>query len=450
LVVVGGGISGLAGARAALEAARRAGVGLDVVVLESTERLGGKLWTEDVDGVRVEWGPDSFMAHKPRGVGLVEELELADELVPVSADARQGFVLRGGELRPIPPGMVMGVPVTARGLQAAVRSGLLTASGAARAALEPGLPPLREPNEPTVARLARRRLGREAADHLVEPLIRGVFGAPGAEIGAWSAFPQARGARSLALALRRSRSGAPAFLGLRGGFGLLVEALVAELPEDSVRSGAPVNAITPDGAGFVVHSEACDVGADAVLLAAPAPASGALLADVAPASSRALAAVRYGASAVAILRYPQGSLGRAPDGSGYLVDPAEGLSHAACSWFSSKWPHAVGGGADVLRPIVTDPSALALPDEDLMDHVVREVGTVMRPRTDPDLFRMIRWSSSLPVFGQGHGERIRTAVDALPPFVAVAGAFLGAVGVPDCIASGEDAARRLVGALAAR
>jgi len=448
-VAVGGGIAGLSGARAALDAARRAGVDLDVVVLEASERAGGKLWTEEVDGLRVEWGPDSLLAHKPRGVGLIQELGLAGGLVPVSPEARRGFVLRAGELRPIPAGTIMGVPVAAAALRAAVRSGLLTAPGAARAALEPLLPPARDATEPTVAELARRRLGGDAADHLIEPLVRGVFGGPGAEVGAWSAFPQAEGRRSLTLALRRSRGGPPRFVALRGGFGRLVDALVAALPPDAVRTGIAAGSIEPVDHGFVVRSGDGDVLADAVLLTAPAPGSAELLAEVSPTSSSALAAVRYGASAVVVLRYAHGALGRSMDGSGYLVDPDEGLAVAACSWFSAKWPHAAGGAdGAVLRPIVTDPAALAVPDGDLVERVVREVGTTMRARRDPDVVRMIRWERSLPVFGPGHRQRIRSAVAALPSHVALAGAFLGAVGIPDCVASGEEAARHLVGALA--
>jgi oxygen-dependent protoporphyrinogen oxidase len=152
---------------------------------------------------------------------------------------------------------------------------------------------------------------------------------------------------------------------------------------------------------------------------------------------------------VIVLRYPEGSLVRTVDGSGFLVDPDEGLATAACSWYSSKWPHLTGGRT-VLRAVVTDPRRLEATDDDLTSHVAHEVGRVMGAKAEPDLVQLHRWDQALPVFAPGHQDRIRQALAELPDRIAVAGAFLGAVGVPDCIESGEAAARRLVSALAAR
>jgi len=446
-VVVGAGIAGLAGARAAIAEARRAGIDVRLTVMEAGERAGGKLWTEEADGVTVEWGPDSFLAAKPRGRGLAEELGVG--LVPVALGTRRAFLLRGDRLRPLPGGLVMGVPTTGGALRAAVRGGLLSVAGAARAAIEPLIPgrPIGEPDEPAAA-VARRRLGREAASRLVEPLLRGVFGAPGSEIGVRSAFPQAAGNRSLVRSLRRRPGGGAQFLGIRGGFGRLVDAVVATLPEGSVRTGAPVAAIRPAaGDRYEVVTDGSAEPADAVLVAAPAGAAAAMLSGIAPEASAPLRDMRYAASAVVILRYPAGSAIRTLDGSGYLVDPEEGGAVAACSWFSSKSPDLAGGRV-VLRAVVTDAGRLAAPDNELRDLVAAEVSRTMGARTDPDLVRMRRWEQALPVFGPGHGDRVRDALSALPDGIALAGASLGAVGVPDCIESGESAARTLIGRLA--
>ena len=142
-----------------------------------------------------------------------------------------------------------------------------------------------------------------------------------------------------------------------------------------------------------------------------------------------------------------GVLGRPLDGSGYLVDPAEGGAVAACSWLSAKWPHLQGPGT-WMRAICTDPAALAAPDAELRSRAATEVNEAMSARAEPDIVRMARWDPALPVFTPGHRELIARALDALPPGVAIAGAHLGAVGIPDCVASGEEAARRLVAVLA--
>jgi oxygen-dependent protoporphyrinogen oxidase len=458
LVVIGAGIAGLAGARAARVEAERAGLELEVVVLEASDRPGGKLWTERIDGLTVEWGPDAFLAAKPRGRELAAELGL--DLVPIAPGGRRAFLLQRGELRPIPEGLVMGVPTTAGAAWRAMRDGLLPVAGALRAAVEPLLPGgvIGEPDQPA-RDVVRRRLGRSAAVRLVEPLLRGVFGAPGSEIGVRSAFPQAFGSRSLARALRRPPStarlqpaggvdgGGAQFLAVGGGFGAMVDALVESLPEGAVRTGAAALGLkTGDDGRFVVGTSGGDEPADAVLVSTTATRAADLLATVSPAVSEAFRGIRYGSSAVVVLRFPPGSLVRTTDGSGFLVDPEEGLAIAACSWFSSKWPHLTGDDV-VLRAVVTDPTHLAAGDEVLRDRVAAEVGRVMGAKTEPDLVRTRRWDEALPIFGPGHHDRIERALTALPDRVAVTGAHLGAVGIPDCIASGESAARALVESL---
>jgi oxygen-dependent protoporphyrinogen oxidase len=340
----------------------------------------------------------------------------------------------------------MGVPTSVGAARRAVRAGLLSRGGGLRAAIEPLLPgrPIGEPDEPA-ATVVRRRLGDEAATRLVEPLLRGVFGAPGSEVGVRSALPRTIGHRSLARALRTPATPGDRspFLALRGGFGTLVDALVAALPEGTIRTRTPAGAVTAAGDGF-------DVGgltADAVLLTAPAPITAEAIDEVAPRAAETLRAVRYSASAVVVLRFPPDSMTRTLDGSGFLVDPDEGLAMAACSWFSSKWPHLTGDRV-VLRAVVTDPALLKADDDALVKRVAAQVGRVMGARTEPDLLRIHRWNEALPVFAPGHQARIADAVSALPDRLAVAGAFLGGVGIPDCIESGETAALGLVDALA--
>jgi oxygen-dependent protoporphyrinogen oxidase len=341
----------------------------------------------------------------------------------------------------------MGVPTTVGAARRAVGAGMLSWAGGVRAAVEPLLPgrPIGDPDEPA-ATVVGRRLGREAAVRLAEPLLRGVFGAPSTEVGVRSAYPRAVGHRSLARALRppARTSDEPQFLALRGGFASLVEALAASLPPGAIRTATPVGPVTaPDDGGF-------DVGglrADAVLLTAPAGATAASLVRIAPEAAATLREVRYGGSAVVVVEFPADALVRTLEGSGFLVDPEDGLSIAACSWYSSKWPHLTGGRT-VLRAVVTDAGHLQADDDLLARRAAAEMGRVMGARSEPKLVRMRRWDRALPIFAPGHHDRIRRALGELPEHVGMAGAFLGAVGIPDCIEAGEAAARRLVTALA--
>jgi len=447
LVVVGGGIAGLAAARAARATARTEGLALDVTLLEASDRLGGKVMTEPVDGVPLDWGPDSFLAVKPRGRELAEELGLGSDVVRTGPAAGRAYLVVGGDLRAMPAGLVMGVPARLSALVEAVRRGILSPLGALRAAVEP-LVTKAMPREASAGTVARARLGPEAADRLVAPLVRAVFGAPADEVAAETAFPWATGRSSLRpSAAARPRSDGATFLGIRGGMGRLVDALVNDLDDVEMRTGCPAQSIDRGEGRYAVRAGGAVLEADAVILATTAPEAATLLRTVAPQASRSLASVDYSASAVVLMRFAHGTLGRPLDASGYVVAPDEEGVVTACSFLPAKWPNLRAPAGVWLRAVVTDSDALALPDEGLKHRVAIEVGATMRARGGAEPVLMRRWWRALPVYAPGHGRRIAAARAGLPRHIALAGAYVDGVGLPDCIRTGEEAARALVRAL---
>ena len=445
LVVVGGGVAGLAGARAAMAAAAEAGIDLEVTALEAEPRLGGKVRTERIDGVPLEWGPDSFLSSKPQGRELADELGLGQDLVGTGPQAGRVYLLMGGRLRLLPRGLAMGIPAGIGPLAAAVRSGVLGPASAVRAALEPLLGRRTATQGATVGEVAVARLGRRAAERLVDPLVQGVFGAPAREVGLAEALPWAAGHRSLTMAAAGRPAGeAPSFLSIRGGMDRLIERLAAALAD--IQSGTPATSVSVSGRTMRVKAGSRSVKADAVLLAVPAPAAAVLLEGSFPEAARALAGITYSASAVVLLRFPEDSLRRPMDASGYLVASGEGGAVAACSWIPTKWPHLAD--ETWLRAVVTDPRALALADDVLRHRAAAEVAGTMGASRPPDRILMARWPQALPVYRPGHADRVRAARGALPNTVALAGAYLEGVGLPDCIRTGETSARDLVRALA--
>lgn len=453
LAVVGGGVAGLAGARAALAAAEAAGMDLSVTVLEGEDRLGGKVRTEDVGGVPLEWGPDAFLAEKPRGRELAEELGLGPDLVGTGPLADRAYLRMGGRLRRLPRGLALGVPTGPVALVGAVTSGILGPGAAMRAALEPLVPRERSRDRPA-SEVARRRLGRQAADRLVGPLVEGVYGAPAGEVSFDAGFPAFRGRRSLVLAMaRRRRPDGPAFLSVRGGMGRLVTRLADDLVARgaAVRTGCRVAGLAAAEGRFALLTPDGVEEADAVLLATPAPAASRLLRQASPGAAYALGWIRFRPSAVVLLRYAAGTLGQPLDGSGFLVAPGEGLAVTACTWLSAKWPHLIpegsGSGGVWLRAVVTRFDALGLPDAELRRRVEHEVREAMQGSTRAETVRLHRWGEALPVYAPQHRRRVAAAERALPPRAAVAGASYRGVGLPDCIAGGEQAGRGLVASL---
>jgi oxygen-dependent protoporphyrinogen oxidase len=442
VVVIGGGITGLT---AAFEL-RRSPDPPAVTVLEAGDRLGGKILTTPFAGLpAVDAGPDSVLARVPWAVELLRQLDLGDELVaPAIGKAALWW---HGQLHPIPPGLVLGVPT---GLPALARSRLLSWPGKARAAIEPLLP--RTDGDDDLGLTVRRRFGAEVYDRLVGPLVGSINAADPSRISLAASAPQVAEAaarrRSLLLALRAQRpagTGAPIFLTHPRGLGHVVHRLAIALRDDgvSLRVGQPAGTLSHDGERFRVGGMA----ADAVVLAVPADAAAAALDEVAPAAVARLRAIRYASVAMVTLALPAAGVGRKLDGSGYLVPAADQRHITACSWASSKWAHLDRPGQVVLRASLGrdgDERALDLDDEGLVAATVDDLRRHLGLRADPVEVRVTRWPRSFPQYEPGHLDRVADIEAHLPAGVVVAGSSFRGIGIASCIRQGRQAARATV------
>ncbi len=442
LVIIGGGIAGLAAARQARAQAAAARSTLRITLLEASPQLGGKLRTIEADGVPLELGADSFLAAKPAAADLARDLGL--ELMAPGPLASRTYLLLGGELRPLPRGLAMGVPTGVLPLLGAVRGGIIGPLAAARAGIEPLIPRGAAP-DPTVAEVTERRLGRQVARRLVAPLVSGIFGAPADEVSMAAAFPAFAEQRSLVLAMARRPKGnrhAPTFLTPRGGLSTFVDALTSSLEGVDIRTDAAVDSVSRNGDGFSVATGGDTVYADAVVVTTPATTTARILANTASETAAALAPIRYSASAVALLRYRPGTIGRTLDASGYLVAPEDRRAVAACTWLTAKWPHHPWDDPWV-RAMVTDLEPLAQDDETLAAAIADEVSETLSASEPADI-RLHRWEQALPIYAPGHRDRIESAVATLPAGLALAGAAYAGLGIPDCIANGTSAAHSAI------
>jgi oxygen-dependent protoporphyrinogen oxidase len=452
-VVVGGGIAGLAAARR-LEAVLPTA---EVVLVEQDERLGGKVATERVDGFVIEAAPDSFLSRKPRGVGLCEELGLGGELVGRRPESERTFVRRGAELHPLPSGLTGMIPTN---LDALAESELLSPEGRARLAAEVDVPVGGEGDE-SIASFVSRRLGREAYEAFVEPLMTGIYGGDGEQLSLEATFPQLRalelehGSLIEGLSAQPAQSAAlPPFVTLRAGMDELVGALTRRLRRTRLVTGRPVGAVSRAGDGYRVELDGGDaLETQAVVVAAPAFATAEMLSGLDDELAAAHQEIPYSSSVIVTFGLREEDVSHPLDGYGYVVPRVEGADVLACTWTSRKWEGRAPDGALLIRVYAGrfgGPDLTTETDEDLVRLALDEL-SLLGIDAGPILTRVQRWPRGMPQYVLGHAERLARIEAALTDLsgLAVAGAAYRGVGIPDCIRSGEDAAESAAHALTA-
>ena len=457
VVVVGGGIAGLAAARRLTALTP----GVPVTLVEREPCLGGKLRTERSDGFVIEAGPESFLAAKPRGAALCRELGLGDQLQGVNPTPG-AFVLAGGRLHRLPEGLSGLVPTR---LGPLARSTLLSPGGKARLALDLVLPPRRGDDDESVAAFVERRLGRGAYARLVEPLLTGIYAGDGRQLSLAATFPHLRAAERAhgslikgALATRHAAVGngtrdvarprPSPFLTPIAGAGAIVEALTGRLDDAGARvlTGRAAEALRREGDAYAVVLDGGErLMAAAVVLATPAFAAARLLAGLDPLAAAYLGAIPHVSTAVVTLAYRRADVPHPLDGSGYVVPWGEGRGVTACTWTSAKWANRVPAGQALFRVFVGragQQAALAGSDDDLIRLARAELRAVLGVAAPPLLTRVARWPDGMPQYTLGHLDRVRAVESRLAawPGLVLAGAAYRGVGIPDCIASGEAAA----------
>jgi oxygen-dependent protoporphyrinogen oxidase len=442
-VVIGAGIAGLAAARRLERLVPEA----ELVVVERDRVAGGKLRTERVDGFVIEDAADSFLSRKERGVGLVEELGLGDELIARRPEHHRTYVRRGGDLLPLPEGLTGMIPSN---LDALERSALLSPEGYERFQAEVDVPVAPGDADESVASFVSRRFGREAYDALVEPLMTGIYGGDGEQMSLRATFPQLRvlelehGSLLRALA-DPPPSGRPPFLSLRTGMAALVEGLVAGFERARIRLGREVVRIAP---GYRVELDGGEsIEAEGVILATPAFVTAELLAGLDGELAAAHAEIPYASSVVVSLAYSRADV-LPLDGYGYLVPRTEGSDVLACTWSSQKWEARAPEEAVLVRVYAGrfgGADTTALDDSELVALARDELRSTGGVVAEPLLTRVRRWPRGMPQYVLGHSKRLARIERAVAEHsgLAVAGAAYRGVGIPDCIASGELAAESI-------
>jgi oxygen-dependent protoporphyrinogen oxidase len=508
VAVVGGGITGLV---AAWElTGGDDGPGPDtpsVVVLEATDRLGGKLRTVEFDGRPVDQGPDGFLGRRAEAVALCRAIGLGDDLMPIAASGAE--VWARGRRRVLPSGLAMGIPT--RFLPTA-RSGILGPLGTLRLFRDLAAPrrDVRGPlGDRAIGPLVARKLGHRVVDRLVDPLIGGIHAGGVADMSTAAVFPlllavaqrrtgfmrslrQATATAARMEAERRTEAGeeedpaaGPAFWSLRNGMGSLVDRLAEVLDERgvTVRTNSPVELLDEHGgpgSPWVLHTAEGPVVADGVVLAVPAGPAAELLTSHDGNAAALLRGIDHASVAIVTFEYPEEQVPAGLIGTGLLVPRGtvlppsgrvsdggdggasdRGSGHGggsdadrtclvtACSYLSTKWPHLSRPGQFLVRASVGrfgDARPAALDDDALIARVRAELGVLLGIHGEPTAATVQRWHDALPQYRVHHLLRvtgIESAVAELPS-LAVAGAAYRGVGIAACVASGRSAGRAVL------
>ena len=468
VVVIGGGISGLSTAYALHERASAAGIQIRCTVVDAAPSWGGKIVTHRVGDLVTEAGPDSFLSQKTAAIELCAKLGLTDQLINTNETSKRACVFSQGRLRELPEGLVV---ISPNQLGPFLRSGLLSWPGLARMALDLAIPVKRSSSDESLASFFRRRMGRQAFERMLEPLMAGIYGGDAEQMSVQATFPrfveleQQYGSviRGMMAARKTGSSAVSAgpkrtmFVSLKNGLSGLIDALVGRLTEQGVtfRSSTIVDALRvrshqPGRWKYdIILNDGSALSADSLVLATPAYVSAELVRPLTPIAGGLLDLIPYASTATIAMAYPCAAVAGAAEGFGFVVPRAEGRDLIAATWTSLKWAHRAPADQLLVRCYVGGvgrEAILQLDERALVSRVRDELASMCGVTAEPNYVQVNRWMKAMPQYTLGHLERLNQIEAALSRYggLVLTGTGYRGVGIPDCIRDGAVAADRVV------
>ncbi len=462
VIIVGGGISGLATAYRLCELSRQTDEPLEITLVEASTRLGGVIETHSRDGFLLEGGPDSFISEKPAAQELSKRLGIATELLGTNDTFRRAFIYKKGKLVAIPEGFYLIAP-------SQIRAFLMTPLLGLRTKLRMGweffIPRRKIIEDESVASFVRRRFGETLLREVAQPMIGGIYTADPELLSLEATLPQfldferrygsvikglfARKAERSGMATQAASGPRYSlFLSYKEGMETLVKTLSERMPEVQFKFSSPVARIQYSKGWKVALQSGASLEADAVCVALPAHQAARILAVTAPWLAGSLTSIPYESVATVNLAYRRQDIPHHLGGFGFVVPAISGRKIVACSFSSIKFAGRAPEGGVLVRAFVGGAlhrEVYAL-DDQAMERIVREeLRHYLGIEQAPLFSSIMRYPYTMPQYQVGHlnlVKAIRLKLTAFPGLYLAGNAYQG-IGVPDCVKGAELAAESM-------
>lgn len=465
VVIIGAGISGLATAYAIEQLADQAELEVQTLVLEKLDRSGGKIWSRREEGFLCEWGPNGFLDSKPMTLELCESLGISDQLMRSDDNARKRFIYSEKMLHPLPENG-----------PSFLKSKLISWPGKIRLAAELLVPKRTDPSDETLAEFGRRRLGDEALNKLIAPMVSGIFAGDPETMSLKSCFlkiyqlEQEHGGLLKAMIMlakkkRAEQKSGKVVASAAGPGGILTsfQEGIQQLTDGvgngikgEVKLGSAVAQVTRKEGGYLLTLESGEqVEADILVSAVPAYAAAAMLEEASGKTSALLKEIPYATMNVVCFGYQRERIARDLDGFGYLTPKAEGRNTLGTLWDSSIFPNRAPEGQVLLRSMMggaTNMAAIDLSEDEVKQRTMADLKQIMGIEAEPDFVRIFRHPHAIPQYTRGHADRIKAIEASLqdqPDLLLTGNAFFG-VGLNDCVNSSNLTAQKVIDQLKKR
>ncbi|MDA8100655.1 MAG: protoporphyrinogen oxidase [Nitrospiraceae bacterium] len=470
VIIIGGGIAGMAAAVHLKAGAKVHDKQVDVLVLEKGGRIGGKILTEKIGDYLVEAGPDSFLPEKVQALHLARQVGLEPELLPSNDEFKGTFIFSGGKLHTLPEGVMLMVPTM---FWPMVKTSLISWPGKLRMGMEMFIPKRKQQGDESLASFVTRRLGRECLEKIAEPLVAGIHTSNPDNMSVMSTFPrflqmeQKSGSliHGMISAMKnrphatlsgpaKARPGAPKmtyFMSFRKGMQELSEACVTFVGKENVRLNAGVKAIEPKGKGYAVVLENGEtLEADHVMLGTAAYDAAEMIREFAPEPAEHMKKIDWSSSGNISLAFRRADLNVKLKGFGFIVPKIENRRINAATYSSIKWSYRAPDDLVMMRIFMgggnREDLVYDLDDKQMIQTVLEELDVIVGLKANPQFSRIYRWNRAMPKYTVGHMDRMALLdrlIDIHPGLHLIGCSYKG-IGIGGCVAESQIAAEKIL------